>query len=104
MEHERDTRLHVEDSRSAQVAILDSAGHAGQSAQGIDRIVVSEQQNWPAIGCFTRRRVEVDLQTVAEVLTAMETGPSAQSFELGSEEGGYAVDRRLVVARRFDFD
>ena len=65
---------------------------------------MAEQQNRLAIGRFARGRGEVDLQTVAEVVAAMEMGASAQGFELGREEGGNAVDCWLVVAGGFDFD
>ena len=59
-----------------------------------------EQQDRLAIGLA----LEVDLQTVAEVVAAMELRSSSQAFKLGREECGYAVDRLLVVTGGFDFD
>jgi len=47
---------------------------------------------------------ELDLQTVAEVVAAMELSSSSKGFKLGREERGDAVDRLPVVAGGFDLD
>ena len=94
----------LENAGAAQAAIVDFAGHAGQRAQGINRVVVADQKNGPTIDAPLSGCGEVDLQTVAKVEAAMEVSASAQGFELWGEEGGDAVDCGLVVARGFDFD
>jgi len=47
---------------------------------------------------------EVDLQTVAEFVAAVELGSSTECCKFGGEERGYAVDRLLIVAGGLDFD
>ena len=75
-------------------------GMFAERAQRINRVVVPEQQHWLAVGLAG----EVNLQTVAEIVAAMELRASAERFELGREECGDAVDRWLVVAGGFDLD
>src|SRR5271166_288336 len=103
VEHKRDARLHIENARTEQSAIFNFAWHIHQSAQRIDRVIVAQQQDWFALGRRKAIAVEVDLQTVAEIGTAMEASSSAEGFELLRQNGGNSVDRWLVVAGRFDF-
>jgi RNase P/RNase MRP subunit p29 len=100
VQHERDAGLHVENAGAAEASVFDFAGHVRQSAQGINGIVVAEEQDRLAI-CLAG---EVDLQTVAKVVAAVESSSSAKHFELGREECGDVVDRWFVVAGGLNLD
>jgi len=102
MEHERNSRLHVEDARPKQSAFLNLAWHAGQRPQRINRVVVTEQQNGLAIRRRLARSGKIYLQTVAEVIAAMKTNAPPKGFKPGREECCHAIDCWFVIAWRFD--
>ncbi len=74
-----------------------------QRAQRVNRVVVAEEQDGLASARSRACDAKVDLQTVSEIVAAMELSASAERFEFLREERGYAVDGWLVVAGRFDF-
>jgi hypothetical protein len=98
MQHESNPGLHVENAGAVQTAILDLAWHVRQCAQGVDRVVMAKEQDWLSVG-GTRK---IDLQAIAEVMTAVELNSSARRFEFLSEDGSYTIDCLLVVARGFN--
>jgi hypothetical protein len=67
MQHQADSRFHVESAWSSQAAIGDTARHIRQSAKRVDSIDMPQQQNWFAAALAG----EIYLQMVAEVLAAM---------------------------------
>jgi hypothetical protein len=99
MEHERDSRFHVENAGAAQASVFDFAGHLRQRAEWIDRVVVPQDQNGLARGVGR----EVDLQTIAELAGAMELRLPTKRFKFRREKLPDAVDRRFIVAGGLDF-
>jgi 3-hydroxyacyl-[acyl-carrier-protein] dehydratase len=102
VQHESDTGLHVENAGAVQAAVFDLAWHVRECAQGIDRVVMAEKEDWLSVG--SRASGKIDLQAVAEVMAAVEFSSPAEGFEFLGEKGGDEVDGVLVIAGGFDLD
>src|SRR5579862_976968 len=76
------------------------ARHVGNRAEGIDGIVVSQQEDW-LLQCFAG---EVDLQVIAEISDAVKFSAPPKSAKLLRHKRAAAVDSVLVVAGGFDLD
>ncbi len=100
IEHERDARLHVEHAGPVKASVGDAARHVRKRAERVYGIEVPEKEY--RLDLLAPR--EIDLQTVPEVFGAVQASASTQGLERSCKKRTHAVNGRLVVTRRFDFN
>lgn len=100
MEHERDSGLHVEDAGASEFVVHYAAGHRRQRAEGIDGVVVAEQEHRLGGGLAG----EVGLEMVAEVLSWVNLYDGAEGGKFGGNHVAEGVHGGFVIAGRLDFN
>ena len=94
MQHQRNSRLHIEHAGSVQAAVFTRHGMARQRSEWINRIKVAEQQDWFYL--FSPRKI--DLNTIGVIFGAMHARPSTASFEPRGQQRAHPVRSEFVVA------